>query len=182
MHGAQRMNAAIEILERPDAEMDAEMDAILETLSVRVETPPSPDVIFIRQLRLNAHIGAYAEERKTAQTLEFDLEIGRFGLRACTSDRLSDTIDYAEVVGAIDSLLATSRVHLLEALAESVAELLFDRFGAHSVAVDVAKTDIVPGARLVGVSIRRARRGHDIPLGAASGALHSLPAAKARPT
>lgn len=116
------------------------------------------DVIFIRELKLDAHIGAYADERLVAQTLEFDLEIGLLGNPACTSDRLADTIDYAEVVAAIRILLNERKVHLLESLAESIADLLLQEFNAHWVSISIAKLGIVPGAQAVGVRIKRARR------------------------
>lgn len=119
---------------------------------------PDLDVIFIRELNLAACIGAYAEERTTPQVLTFNLEISTPANLACQTDQLADTIDYAEVVAAIRDLLDRSQIHLLEALAESVAELLFDRFGAHSVEISVAKEEIVPGARFVGVRIRRTAR------------------------
>ena len=116
------------------------------------------DVIFVRELSLETHIGAYEEERQCAQTLEFNLEIGTENSRACVTDRLTDTIDYAEVVDAMRTLLAISRFHLLEALVERVAELVLEQFGAMWVSVSVAKKGIVPGARFVGVTIRRGRQ------------------------
>ena len=71
------------------------------------------NVIFIRRLHLPTHIGAYAEERAKPQMLEFDLEIGIATNPAGVSDRLADTIDYAEVVAAMRELLEHGQFHLL---------------------------------------------------------------------
>lgn len=139
------------------------------------------DVIFVRELKLETHIGAYEEERQRAQTLEFDLEIGTARSRACVSDHLTDTIDYAEVVDAMRTLLAASRFHLLEALAERVAELVLEQFGAMWVCVSVAKTGIVPGAKFVGVTIRRARQPASRSSGAETGRRGVLLTAVAAP-
>lgn len=129
----------------------------------RLNSPRQPigapgDIVFIRELELDAHIGAYEEERRAPQTLQFDLEIGTSRNRACLTDRLADTIDYAQVVSAIRALLARRRFHLLEALAEAVAQLVLEEFGARWVSLAIAKTGIVPGAKFVGVAITRDRQ------------------------
>lgn len=116
------------------------------------------DIIFIRELKLDTHIGAYEDERQVPQTLEFNLEIGTSRSRACVTDQLLDTIDYAEVVTEIRALLALQRFHLLEALAENVAHMVLMEFGALWVSLSIAKTGIVRGAKFVGVSITRDRQ------------------------
>ena len=113
------------------------------------------DVIFIRDLRLDTRIGAYKTERRKVQTLQFELELGRERLQACTTDRLADTMDYAEVVKAIQTVLADHEFHLLEPLAEAVAQHLLRRFDARSIKLEVSKAGVVPGAGQVGVRIER---------------------------
>ena len=115
------------------------------------------DVIFIRDLRLDTRIGAYEFERRQPQTLQFEIEIGRPSIAACETDRLADTIDYAAVVKAIQGVLADHRFHLLEPLAEKLAEVLLSSFAAAWIRLEVTKAGIVPGARYVGVRIERAR-------------------------
>ena len=113
------------------------------------------DIVFIRDLRLDTCIGAYETERRRLQTLQFELELGRDRLQACATDRLTDTMDYAEVVNAIQGLLAKHEFHLLEPLAEAVAQHLLKRFDARWVKLEVSKVGVVPGARQVGVRIER---------------------------
>lgn len=137
--------------------------APLRALPGRFDSPAAPaaeptDTIFIRELKLETHIGAYEDERQRPQTLEFNLEIGVARNRACLTDRLGDTIDYAQVVTEIRTLLALHRFHLLEALAESVAQQVLREFGAQWIALSIAKQGIVPGATFVGVSLIRDRR------------------------
>jgi 7,8-dihydroneopterin aldolase/epimerase/oxygenase len=115
------------------------------------------DVIFIRDLRLETRIGAFEFERRQPQTLQFDIELGRPAIQACATDRLADTIDYAAVVKAIQGVLADHAFHLLEPLAERIADLLLSRFGATWVRLEVTKAGIVPSARFVGVRIERSR-------------------------
>jgi dihydroneopterin aldolase len=115
------------------------------------------DVIFIRDLRLDTTIGAYEFERRQPQTLQFEIEIGRPSIGACMTDKLADTIDYAAVVKAIQGVLAEHRFHLLEPLAEKLADLLLSGFSATWIRLEVSKAGIVPGARFVGVRIERGR-------------------------
>ena len=115
------------------------------------------DVIYIRDLRLDTVIGAYEHERRHPQALQFDIEIGRHAMNACHTDRLEDTIDYAAVVQSIQDVLATHTFHLLEPLAEALADLILTKFDANWIRLEVTKAGIVPGARFVGVRIERSR-------------------------
>ena len=117
------------------------------------------DTIFVRELRLDTSIGAYEFERRKPQTLQFDLEIGRERIRACESDQLADTVDYAEVVRSIQEVLANHEYHLLEPLAERIAQMILEKFTAQWIRLEVTKTAVVPGARYVGVRIERAGAG-----------------------
>lgn len=115
------------------------------------------DIIFIRELRLDTVIGAYEHERRHPQPLEFDIQIGRPAIVACETDKLADTIDYAAVVEAIQALLASHRYHLLEPLAEAIADLILTKFQSSWIRLEVTKAGIVPSARIVGVRIERSR-------------------------
>ena len=113
------------------------------------------DIVFIRDLRLDTRIGVYKTERRKVQTLQFELELGRDRLQACATDRLKDTMDYSEVVKAMQTVLAEHEFHLLEPLAEAIAQHLLERFDAHWIKLEVSKVGVVPGARQVGVRIER---------------------------
>jgi dihydroneopterin aldolase len=123
----------------------------------RSRTDAPLDVIFVRDIRLETLIGAYEFERRQPRTLQLDIEIGREALRACKTDQLEDTIDYAAVVGCVREIFAAHRFHLLEPLAELIAQSLLSRFDARWACVEIAKSGIVPDARDVGVRIERWR-------------------------
>ena len=115
------------------------------------------DVIFIRDIRLETLIGAYEFERRQPRTLEVNLEIGRRSILACETDRLADTIDYANVVEVVREAFATHRFHLLEPLAEQIVGSILERFDAQWARIELSKSGVVPGARNVGVRIERFR-------------------------
>ena len=115
------------------------------------------DIIFVRDIRLETLIGAYEHERRQPRTLQVNVEIGRNAIRACKTDRLADTIDYAAVVGVVQEVFASHRFHLLEPLADTLADLMLSRFEAQWVRVEISKIGVVPNARDVGVRIERTR-------------------------
>lgn len=113
------------------------------------------DIIFIEDLRASTLIGIYPRERALPQTVEISLQIGTSTASAGASDDIGDTIDYASVVERLRAELAARQFKLLERLAEYVATLLLEDFGATWVRVSIAKLGMLRGVRRVGVVIER---------------------------
>jgi dihydroneopterin aldolase len=113
------------------------------------------DIIFIRELRLQAGVGVYRRERGTRQTVQLDLEIGLPGSHAANTDKVSDTIDYAAVIERIAAELAERHFGLVETLADHVANMVLAEFGAPWVKVSVAKLGALRNAKQVGVIVER---------------------------
>jgi len=116
------------------------------------------DIVFLHELRLQTSIGVYPWERKVAQTIQLDLEIGLPHSRAGQSDDVADTIDYAMVVKRIKETLAERHFALAEALAEHVAGLLRTEFGSPWVRVAVTKLGLINEVKRLGVVIERGAR------------------------
>jgi len=113
------------------------------------------DIIFIDSFRVETLIGIYPRERIVPQPVVLDLKIGHSTATAGATDDIHDTIDYAEVVARLRTELAEKHFLLLEKLAEFVATLLLEDFGAQWVQVSVAKLGMMPGVARVGVVIER---------------------------
>jgi 7,8-dihydroneopterin aldolase/epimerase/oxygenase len=114
------------------------------------------DIIFLRELKLTTLIGVYEWEKRVPQTLLLDLEIGLPNQRACHSDDIADALDYADIARHIQCLLASRHFHLLEALAEHIAQILLNDFHAPWVKVSVAKLQAIRNSKMVGICIERA--------------------------
>lgn len=110
-------------------------------------------VILIRDFQVPVLVGVHAHERVAPQVLRLDIEIELPGRAACRSDRLADTIDYAEVVEDIRHRLAGTRFLLLERLADDLGRFIVERFGARRASVQALKPGILPGVGAVGVRI-----------------------------
>lgn len=115
------------------------------------------DIIFLRELRLDARIGIYKREKSITQTVELDLDMALPDDRVFTSGKVADTIDYAVVVERIRAALLEQHYGLVENLAERVAQIVLGEFRAPWVRVSIAKIGAQPNARRVGVAIERSR-------------------------
>ncbi|MBP9608922.1 MAG: dihydroneopterin aldolase, partial [Laribacter sp.] len=76
----------------------------------------------------------------------------------CHSDNIGDTIHYGVVVERLRATLAEQHFLLIEALAEHIARIVREEFGAPWVRVAVTKLGILPGVKKVGVQIERGHR------------------------
>ncbi|MEC5404566.1 dihydroneopterin aldolase [Paraburkholderia sp. MPAMCS5] len=119
--------------------------------------PGCMDVVFIENFMGQTIIGIDSSELHVPQPIRMNLAIGVPAIRACTTDCIDDTINYAAVRSALHALLESHGVRLLEALAEAVARLLIADFGAHWVRVALAKPAKFDDVAAVGVQIERQR-------------------------
>ena len=114
------------------------------------------DVIFIDGFVGRTVIGIHDSELHRPQPICIDLQAGLSRSRACDTDRISDTIDYGAVRERLHRLLVEHRLQLLEAFAETVADILITEFGAEWVRVKVTKPRKFADVEAVGVQIERA--------------------------
>lgn len=121
-----------------------------DTASVEVE---------VRGLSIYTHHGVTEAERETGQRLEIDLSFEVPDCDAVLTDRLEDTVDYAEVCDIV-ALAATERSYkTLERLCHVIAERLTERFACESVRVRAAKPEppLPIAVEQVGVEVVRER-------------------------
>jgi len=92
-------------------------------------------------LSLYTHHGVTAAEREIGQRLVLDVRFDVGEPDALVTDRVEDTVDYAEVCQEI-ALIAQQRSYkTLERLCAVIADRLAARFGAESVTVKAAKPE-----------------------------------------
>jgi 7,8-dihydroneopterin aldolase/epimerase/oxygenase len=113
------------------------------------------DLIFIEGFVGETVIGIHESELHRAQPLVIDLHAGLRRAGACDTDRIVDTIDYGKVCERLRRLLREHRLQLLEALAERIAEIVLQEFGAQWVRVKVVKPRKFDDVQAVGVQIER---------------------------
>ena len=95
----------------------------------------------ITGLSLYTHHGVEEAEREVGQRLVFDLSFELGDCDAVVTDRLEDTIDYADVCQQV-ALAAQERSYkTLERLCSAIADRMIERYGAESVTVRAAKPE-----------------------------------------
>ena len=115
------------------------------------------DILFLRDFRLQLIIGIYEWERKIPQPVRLDLEIGLPDHKAGETDDVADTINYGEVAASIVERFSSQPFELVETVAEKIARLVLDEFGAPWVKVSVTKFAIMRGIKELGIVIERNR-------------------------
>jgi len=135
--------------------LSANLPLSLSALAQSAEAAAPMDIVFIEGFTGETVIGIHESELHEPQPVRVDLQAGLPRSVACDTDRIVDTIDYAVVRDRLRRLFAQHRVQLLEALAETIAEILVCEFGAHWVRVAVAKPKKFGDLDAVGVAIER---------------------------
>jgi len=115
------------------------------------------DLIFMRDIRLEAKVGIYKREMVTTQPISIDLDITLPDAKAAQSGKVADTVDYAVVMSRLRQELGERRFGLVEEMAEFIASMLIDDFGSPRVRVSIAKIGILKDVKQVGIVIERSK-------------------------
>ena len=125
----------------PDEPVDpddgAEEDYLSEEEGEGTETIVT---IEIGGLSLYTHLGVSEEERKVGQRTVIDLRLDVGESDATLTDRVEDTVDYAEVCQTV-ALVAQQTFRTLERLCAAIADRLLAEYSLESVWVKAAKPE-----------------------------------------
>jgi len=97
--------------------------------------------IEISGLSLYTHHGVEEAEREVGQRLIFDLSFEVTDCAALVTDRVEDTVDYADVCQQVALAAQERSYRTLERLCSAVADRMIDRYGAESVTVRASKPE-----------------------------------------
>lgn len=118
---------------------------------------PAGDSIVVRGLRLWAHVGVLEQERAHGQWFELDLELAAGLSAAAASDRLADTLDYSQLITALQAQARSVRCQTLEHYSERMLDLAQELYGPVPIRLELRKCAApVPGFTGV-VAVRRSR-------------------------
>lgn len=99
--------------------------------------------IHLKDIRANALIGVYDEERVKPQRIIINIWIDYEPTNAITSDDVADTLDYCELTKAIIAHVESTDYFLLERLVESVLDIIMQQPLAHHAKVEIDKPDVL---------------------------------------
>lgn len=113
------------------------------------------DIVYIRELEIEAIIGIYDWERESKQTVSIDLEMGCDNTKAAASEDIADALDYKAVAKRLISFVEGSEFLLVETLAEKIAAIVLEEFSVPWLRLRLGKPGAVTGSKDVGVIIER---------------------------
>jgi 7,8-dihydroneopterin aldolase/epimerase/oxygenase len=118
------------------------------------------DTIFLQGLEIPCIIGTLPRERVTKQKVMIDLEFPAPVRKAARRDDLKDALNYRKIAERITEFVSKSRFHLIETLAERLAQTLLREFRLKIVTLRVSKPKALRNAKNVGVKIQRSLKGN----------------------
>lgn len=112
------------------------------------------DLIFVHDFVLPVRIGAFDREQDGPQRVRFNVD-ARIVRPSQTPERLHEVFSYDLITDGIRAIVAQGHVHLVETLAERIAEMALSHAAILQVTVRVEKLDVGPYS--VGCEIARTR-------------------------
>ena len=133
---------------------NGETPSALPSLKQMSNDPKSQDHILLEGMTFYAYHGANPEERELGQRFVVDLKVQLDLAAAGRSDALADTISYTELYRAVKTVIEGKRYHLLEAVAEAIAQRVLASFPVSAVRTRVKKpSPPIKDAMLEGVAV-----------------------------
>ena len=100
------------------------------------------DKILLKNIILYAHLGVKEEEREVGQKVSIDVEISLGLGEAARRDDLEKTVDYEKVYNLIKERIEAKKYHLLEALAQDIAQEILKEFPVDEVLIRAQKPQV----------------------------------------
>jgi len=111
--------------------------------------------LILEGLEAFAYHGNNPAETKLGQTFVVDLEVLTDTARAAASDRIEDTVNYPSLEKIARRVIEGPPRHLLETVAEQIADAVLKQEGVFQVTVRVTKRPPLPHLRAFTVEITR---------------------------
>jgi dihydroneopterin aldolase len=111
------------------------------------------DMIQIKALSVNTHIGIHAWEQRILQVLRLDIDL-HIDLSTCHNE-LKNTIDYDQICQRVTAFIESQCFTLIETVAEQVAQLIKKEFCIDQISVRVSKPHAIKNASDISVTVHR---------------------------
>jgi 7,8-dihydroneopterin aldolase/epimerase/oxygenase len=104
--------------------------------------------IVVKDLEIPARIGIYDHEKAGKQPLIFDVEVK---VLPPVDDTIGSTVDYDEIVAALQRVADRNHHGLLETMAKNICEELFRESRVQGILIRIVKPMAIKQARSAGV-------------------------------
>ena len=116
------------------------------------------DIVYIKDLRIQAGIGIYGWEKAIKQQVRIDLEMAWDNSVPASSDDIEDALNYKLTAQKVIELVQSQHFDLVERLAEEIAAMLMTDMKVPWLRLTVGKPGAVKQSKEVGVCIERGER------------------------
>ena len=113
------------------------------------------DKVIIKDACFPCRVGVSEEERKYGQTLFIDIIMQHDARPAAQSALIKDALDYTAVRAAVRELVTQREYHLIETVAEQIAQLIHEQFQVQEVCVLIKKPGAIKNTAYAAVKIVR---------------------------
>jgi len=114
--------------------------------------------VFIRDLILDSYIGIYEHEKNNAQKIRVNVDLSVLENCLKLDDDIDNVVCYEKIAVAIETIVKSGHIHLVETLAENIAEMNLQDPRILCVRVRVEKLEAIKNTASVGVEIERYRK------------------------
>lgn len=104
-------------------------------------------VIRMKNMVFYGYHGVSESEKTLGGKFEIDLDLDLDLKKACRTDNLEDTINYELIYKTVESCINQKKFYLIEALASSIADIIFNKYAVEKLTIRVRK----PHASVKGV-------------------------------
>lgn len=111
--------------------------------------------VFVHDLLIDAEIGAYEHEKNAPQPIRINVDLSVAETDDDLNDELRNVVCYDSIVTKIRTIVAGGHIHLVETLAEKIADMTLQDRRVLAARVRVEKLAVVADAASVGVEIER---------------------------
>lgn len=120
------------------------------------------DNIYLRDLRLPCIIGITPDEQRQPTNISLTIVLDCDLAPATLTDDIADTLSYSKVYDLVRETVQESKCHLLEALAEKIAQVCLRESRVKAATIKIEKVGIFVNCAAAGVEIHRARKANDL--------------------
>jgi len=116
-------------------------------------------ILTVKNLVFYGYHGVQDFEKELGGRFEVDIRIKYPFARCSTEDTLDQAVDYQQVYEVVKELVTTRKYHLIETLADHIAEALVSQFEVDEITVYLRKRKVPINAVLDYVEVEVTRKG-----------------------
>ncbi|MCF7807530.1 MAG: dihydroneopterin aldolase [Candidatus Marinimicrobia bacterium] len=116
-------------------------------------------ILTVKNLVFYGYHGVQDYEKELGGRFEVDVKINYPFMRCSTDDTLHEAVDYQQVYAVVKDMVTTRKYHLIETLADHIADALAEQFDVDEVTIVLRKRKVPINAVLDYVQVEVTRQG-----------------------